>query len=574
MGKKRLLASHSAEISFVGEVPLVPEVCPIVILSGSDYDMGYQYAQELVHIYGTWILEQIAGTKFTDEQLAVMKRWEGQLAQYAPEIIEMCRGWADGATDAGVPTSCADVQRLFTGAQSPATDYMLEEESWCSGSAAWGKATSDGKLICSGATDEDCTFHATIVAFPKTGNNFIYTPFGALGNVPGRGNQCFAGHPGMNNKGLAYVHHGNTRGRCEPQKYWGYGIRRGAATFHILRFANSIKEAEEMILSWPIGDVGRLFGSPGGFFADTSGNGFVMECKKDPLAIRRAGDCGEVDFLYSTNNNMHKDLGHCEFPPPGGYKYEPHLGWYILDLPPGTEVEMKARHQVKWSVCRNLHFWDMFHYYQGHVSMEFMKMLWRFPYQLPASLEETEASFISGGYWPGGPEHRSNAFVSIMKPDDGDQGLYLACIGPAARDLTPIHPGGFYYHTGETNTFWELQLASEPPEVAAVAKKRAQYDLYYANAELAKLTYSDVAYAPLLEIFDRAVAEYERGKYYELLTLKTTGNELIYNWAKTVRAFTRCQVHAKRVKNALVPPPRKPEELGLKPFKYWETTSK
>ena len=33
-------ADTETEISFAGEVPLIPNVRPVIILSGSDYDMG------------------------------------------------------------------------------------------------------------------------------------------------------------------------------------------------------------------------------------------------------------------------------------------------------------------------------------------------------------------------------------------------------------------------------------------------------------------------------------------------------------------------------------------------------
>ncbi len=46
------------EISFAGEVPMPPNFRPVVILSGSDYEMGYQFYQQLIQIFGPWILER------------------------------------------------------------------------------------------------------------------------------------------------------------------------------------------------------------------------------------------------------------------------------------------------------------------------------------------------------------------------------------------------------------------------------------------------------------------------------------------------------------------------------------
>ena len=79
----------------------------------------------------------------------------------------------------------------------------------------------------------------------------------------------------------------------------------GTAVFHILRFANSAKEALEMELSFPIGDVGSGgFGTLGGFWADSS-YGYILDSRKDPVIVREAGVMGETDFLYATNSPLH-----------------------------------------------------------------------------------------------------------------------------------------------------------------------------------------------------------------------------------------------------------------------------
>lgn len=46
---------HEPEISFAGEVPLPPNVRPVILMKGSDYDLGYQYYQQLVQIFGRWV---------------------------------------------------------------------------------------------------------------------------------------------------------------------------------------------------------------------------------------------------------------------------------------------------------------------------------------------------------------------------------------------------------------------------------------------------------------------------------------------------------------------------------------
>jgi len=43
---------NTPEINFVDGVPIFPWVKPVVVLPGSDFEMGYQYAMQLSHIFG------------------------------------------------------------------------------------------------------------------------------------------------------------------------------------------------------------------------------------------------------------------------------------------------------------------------------------------------------------------------------------------------------------------------------------------------------------------------------------------------------------------------------------------
>ncbi|HLA98369.1 MAG TPA: hypothetical protein VJL34_07925, partial [Anaerolineales bacterium] len=63
------LHQPNAEILFADGVPLVPAINPVVILQGSDYDMGYQYAQQVIEIFGGWIMQKKAAQTFTPEEV-------------------------------------------------------------------------------------------------------------------------------------------------------------------------------------------------------------------------------------------------------------------------------------------------------------------------------------------------------------------------------------------------------------------------------------------------------------------------------------------------------------------------
>lgn len=102
------------------------------------------------------------------------------------------------------------------------------------------------------------------MAFPDEGIPFIFTPFSANGSIPVLGNFHMDDHPVMNASGLAYVHHGGAN-TGELADQWGYGVRRGPATFHALQFA---ADAMSALQRFPVGDAGISLGTVGGMFAD------------------------------------------------------------------------------------------------------------------------------------------------------------------------------------------------------------------------------------------------------------------------------------------------------------------
>ncbi len=530
-----------AEISFIDGAPIPPSTRPVLVLSGSDYDMGYQYSRQLVQVFGPWSFEMIP--KLTKKELDALKIHQRYIEQETPEMIDFMKGMVAGSVDAGVPLSYEEVLAYFLpggeGDQPPSA---------CSGFAAWGSATKDGKLVFGGCGDHDLIKAGvfgpefTMVVFPETGNNFICSP-------PTGGSW----HPGMNNKGLAYFHHG----AGAWGNYWGgsprgYGIPGGFATMHTLRFADNAIKAVDIMRS--------LTTSSHGAWVDISGNAFVYECR-DPETIREPGHCGETDFIYATNNALSKELKEFQKPhPERGLSYVPHCGWIGTPQIGGSLS----------SISRNAEIWNLFHNYYGEIDPEFARMMWRFPGPQPdyPTLEEADAA-----YWPtqaaGWDTYicdQQNAMVGIGIPDDGDEGLYYVSNGCLARFTSPWDPHGHYYRVAPMYAMYELKLASSPADVTEAAKRRAQYNQYYAMQELSKIYYSDVEYTSLNEVFNQAAREWISGCWYQDLAEATTGNESVCNWGKSLRAFTRCQVFAKHVYNALVPPPDSPEDLGLRPW--------
>jgi hypothetical protein len=530
------------EIDYEDGVPLNPNVSPVIVLRGSDYNMGYQYAQQLYEIFGAWALERLQAD-YTEEEIIALKAYQGYLKEYAPEFIDMFEGMVSGAIDAGVDLSyeevLSDYCKDFAGNIGiyPGTERVENKEDGlssndCSGFAAWGSATKDGKLICGATGDHELRPELTIIVLPESGNNYIFRL--SLPATPSI-------HPAMNNKGLAFVHHGSgAMGNEVP----GYGVPLILKTQHTLRFADNAEEALAMQLSYPQ--------SAAGLWVDVNGDAFNLDCR-DPLSVRRAGDHGEQDFLYVSNTTLTESLEPFlknEFGWP--LAYFPHGGWNLDDMN---------------SVRRCLFMWNALHNYHGNVDMDFVKMMLRFPNKPPdyATLEEADIELyeMQGEGWDTYISNLANANVGIMLPDNGDKGFYYACVGPAGRGAEPLTKDWHFYHIKPTYTFFELQLATDPASIVSAAKKKSHYNLYYANKELRKLNYEDIAYAPLDEIFNKAAMESQKGDYYLRLAQSTTGNESVCYYGKAVRAFTRCQCYAKQVYENLVLSATKPTDLGL-----------
>lgn len=571
------------ETTYADNVPLVPEINPIVVLQGSDFEMGCQYAQQVIEIFGPAVMGRKAGrsAQFNKDDLACLAKWEQQLERHAPEILEMARGWAAGASEAGLSMSYEDALDIWTGHAPPARKYLGRGELptqmiplACSGLAAWGSATSDGRLVAASSGDHDCTHMVTIVAFPETGNNYVYSTFSAIGDVPVVGNCYMMGHPGMNNKGLVYVHHGGAPKMIEPRSEWGYGIRRGASVLHNLRFANSAVEARDLDLSYPIGDAGKdAAGAAGGFYADSS-YGFVIESRRDPIIVREAGLMGETDFLYANNSPLHPEASRAGWR--AGYQdqweWDEHAGWYPKPFKPvkvtsswRTPVNAILSLMYSNSAGRNRFAYRFLNAARGKIDLEYLKSIYRVSGRLPpGDFEQIAAQYEQTGEW-GQPAigHAGNALVNVLMPDDGNEGFFAQCVGPVSRGLAANIP---YPHSGptynETNAFWQIKLAENPESVLADARALAEKYLFDAEASLSGCEINGAAGERIASLFDAAQQELLAGDKTADNLDQVTGRAWLYATSRAIRAYTRAQVRAQQVTQAVTKPPR-PAEIDF-----------
>jgi len=100
------------EIDFVDGVPIFPWARPVVILKGSDHEMGCQYVRQLAQIFGAWILE-LLDCDFSEGQFKALKGYEWYIKKHAPEMIGFIEGMVVGAKDVGVTLTYEQVLAQF-----------------------------------------------------------------------------------------------------------------------------------------------------------------------------------------------------------------------------------------------------------------------------------------------------------------------------------------------------------------------------------------------------------------------------------------------------------------------------
>ncbi|NIL60021.1 hypothetical protein HCB18_27050, partial [Salinispora arenicola] len=392
------------EIDHCQGVPLVPAITPVVVLRGSDEEMGAQYARQLAIIFGRWILRYGVRRLTADERVEV-GRWEAVHDEHLPWLGRFVDGWVAGARASGVNLDRASIMDLWVGHRPPATSWLDASSGLpelppiaCTSLAAWGDSTPDGALVAAATGDHELSYQVTVAAFPDDGHPFVHTVFSAAGTLPTVGPNWFFGHPGMSRSGLAYVHHGGGPKFLEPRHTWGYGLRRTPSVWHLLRYATSARDARETERSWPIGDVGRGDqATVGGFYADAD-YAYVMEGRDDPAAVREAGLLGERDFLYANNSAMHPDAVHSEWmrrAPDGSWLWD-REGGYRPAAPRGStkspgmllkwlsgrmstdELLVAGMQFAYWnSYHRNMFLRQMADTHHGRLDVEAMRAIYR-----------------------------------------------------------------------------------------------------------------------------------------------------------------------------------------------------
>ena len=90
-----------------------PSIMPVVILRGSEYEIGYQYGQQVAELIAlkkdlVWA-ETLSRQPSRKTVLHDLKAWQFQIKKFVPNLVPFMQGIANGATEAGYDLKYHDV---------------------------------------------------------------------------------------------------------------------------------------------------------------------------------------------------------------------------------------------------------------------------------------------------------------------------------------------------------------------------------------------------------------------------------------------------------------------------------
>ncbi len=279
--------------SDVKAAPPHPDVRRVVYVSGSHYDMGYQYGQQAgdyVEVTKPWFWMMAHGMPFlrTDEHImGDLARYEAQIKKVAPELLEEMRGVADGAKAAGYDVTYRDVLLINCWFEMGFAHPSAEVHT-CSSFGAWGSATQNGAPMFAQNRDSSMypfIYEFVLIAYPEGKHAFMTQATGGL----------LAANWGMNDQGLSASCQTGPKARGIDR---AFGMAHMLMIQKILESCSTAEEAKDYILN---ADIPKSRGN-NYIFLDKQSQMYVVETTAADQVVRRATDFGEQDFMVATNH--------------------------------------------------------------------------------------------------------------------------------------------------------------------------------------------------------------------------------------------------------------------------------
>jgi hypothetical protein len=438
-GTENLAASATLQ-PVPDELVQITGIPKVVVVSGTNYEMGYQYGQQAAAlIFQNKVvmrskLEKIYGKITVADDVKVwtyyIEKYDKNLKGWLNGIVAGCKSkrfnvaYADLILNMVYPEELwarpikpyPKATRVKERNKKPST--YREKEKYCSAFAATSTATTDGKPLVSISSGMDgggdVNANVILLAFPTEGNSFISLPHA------GRTSTNYA----MSSK-FAWVE------PAAPQIDPEWGIPPEMYFHYLTQYSKSMDDAIQFVTSTPRAGVTGNF-----IFAEPiSGTVKAIEANAQHYVVRSPGDLNEKDFLIQVNNFNHPDM-------------KPYDGWYGYLSDPLTDDNV-----YRYATMMELASASSA---SSGVDLGFVKSLWRDSNWYDPYLKEWHNNDPLSGRVPGNGGFETFAIFYPV-----DKTAYIQ-YGNARG------PGAVPYGTGE---YTKLMLLESPEKVSDQAQQ-------------------------------------------------------------------------------------------------------
>lgn len=266
----------------------------VVMVSGTMYEMGYQYGEQACEeIKRSACLVKAAAIQMGKPLEVVMEdvlRTAEIAIKKTPEINEFFHGAADGSK---LPYEDILTVNCWSNAFLPSPDIG------CSSVSAWGSASKSGKLVAGINADggwSGVSHSVVLVAFPKEGNAFITTPAWA---------GEFCGNFALNDKGLVCMATAGQAARPEDCKTGYPGmLPLGIAAYQ----CSNALDAKDLYCSLDVSSPESQI------FVDSDSKCFIIEHTTGCEKVRVPGEFGEKEYIIAANHYLCDEMQPSMFP--------------------------------------------------------------------------------------------------------------------------------------------------------------------------------------------------------------------------------------------------------------------
>jgi hypothetical protein len=483
-----------------------PGVLPVVYVSGTEYEMGFQYGQQAggyIEIVkdGLWasLLARYDKSTILDK-LAEYEKYVKGLSEV--DFVSMMKGIANGARASGFDVSYEDI--LLVNYQVE-LEWLPLPESSCSNVAVWGNATADGKTITGSNFDfpwgNGYAYGVILVAYPSHGNAYVTVA------IAGMLNSNFV----MNDKGLVCM--SNKSANTRVNEDIGFGVTDFILESYVAMTCSTAEEAKDTLLSV------RSSNGINHLVVDESGHGYVVEATAALSAAREPGDFGEEDYLIATNHFIIPEMEPAQVPwepkdyyPSSWYRYIT-IEKYIEDNYGNVDVDT-----VK-SIMSSTDYWDGagWHYDVG---------------------------------WSGNTVNRfPGATLTSKVAIPADRTVYI-CTG---NPNTSFWGGGA---PGQTGQYVKLCLGDSPYATANAMKAAAYSAIMSLAMDTASLNVEEEMSIPEIdaieEDFNLVRDQYWEGvRYFVVASLTKGPQDALAIYGKACTDFSEAQAGAERLEQLL-----------------------